>query len=143
MCFPRMLSINGTSPSAAVGVRCGLRAAASGGYNLSFQIASLADSTTFEDSSEALSVAGFLPGPGQEIQSGNVTVNGLGWSVSTTMVGASGLCHVFIDSVDANGFVGRIRCPMVPDDAMPPALRTISGSQGGFGAFSFSRCGAP
>lgn len=144
---PGVHSPRGAAGSPGVDVDCSI-SGASGGYNVFFRIATIAPGGNFDDSSEGLSVAGWLPAIGQELRSNGsdayAAIRGLGWSVSRATLGATGQCHVVITRIASGGFSGTIACPMVNDDNTPPRVRIIRGgvaaSNPDLGEFVFTNC---
>lgn len=142
--------VRGAQGSPTVDVECAL-APSSGGYSVFFRIATLAQAgQSFDESREALYVRGFLPAVGQELQSasmmdiGYVRVRGNGWQVSNAPVGVTNPCHVFIDRLANGGFIGRLSCEGMRDDATPPNTRFVRGGSNAmdanFGEFVFTNC---
>lgn len=150
-CNSAAASLRGAQGSPTTDVECSLTAV-SGGYSVFFRIASLSTAgQSFEESLEGLFVRGFLTAPAQELRSasamdlGFVRARGSGgaWQ-ATGAVGPSSPCHVFIDRLAAGGFIGRIKCDGLRDDATPPNTRFIRGTANAasqeYGEFVFTNC---
>lgn len=144
---PGVHAPRGAAGSPGVDVDCSI-AAAGGGHNIFFRIATIAPGGNFDESSEGLAVAGWLPAIGQELRSNGAdayaSIRGLGWSVSRAGLGPTGQCHVVITRIASGGFSGTITCPMVNDDSTPPRVRIIRGGSTStnpdLGEFVFTNC---
>lgn len=132
MCTSSTHSVRGAAGSPTVDVDCSL-AQVSGGYRVTFRIASITEGANFDQSTEGLSIKGFLPAVGQELRSATdysatATIRGLGWVINEAALGPTSPCHVVITNLSNGGFKGTLSCPEVQDTSVtPPRARLIRG----------------
>lgn len=118
------------------------------GFDISFRVANLAGgATSFDQSTEAISVSGSVPSNlSGEMDPGNLILRGQGWEVvpQNGIIGARGPCHVFVDAVSGPNFRGRLRCEGIRDTEVPPRSRFVEGNSQTatimYADFSFQGC---